>query len=273
MSPTHTFNAPGSYTSPAHGERRRGGGEPASPRRPIGVGPPVPQVSGPATYQGGEEFVLHGSATDEAGWRPAPRRAGLGRAGDPRGHEHLIGSYDDRSQLRLTGITDHDADSHYRIVLTATDSDGVSAQKIVQVRPQTTTLRLRSVPAGAPLSYGGRAVKAPANLVTAIGYRTTVTAGAAFQLGSSLFDFANWSNGGARVQNITVPPAGGELVAHYSQRPAGGPAPAAPTRPPAAGHRTQARATRSARRCACSGSTPPAGASEAAPPTNRASTP
>ena len=235
--PAHSYEEPGSYTARLTVSDGRGGSDSITRTISPGNSPPTPRVTGATTYRGGEPFTLQGSATDpQDGNLPATGLDWTVRVIHGT-HQHPLGSYDNRAQLNLTGITDHDADSYYQVVLRATDSGNLSTETTWLVRPQTTTLRLKSSPAGAPLSYGGRAVKAPANLVTAIGYRTTITAGAAFQLGSSLFDFTSWSNGGARVQNYTVPAAGGELVATYFQRAgAGGTAspgtPGAPSPPP-----------------------------------------
>jgi hypothetical protein len=95
----------------------------------------------------------------------------------------------------------------------------------VTLKPETTRVRLSSSPPGAPVSYGGREFKAPQDLVTAVGYETTVSAGDPFELGGAIFDFTGWSNGGARVQSFAVPPGGAELTVSYRRR-GGDPSPA-----------------------------------------------
>ncbi len=52
-------------------------------------------------------------------------------------------------ELALKAITDHDADAHYEVTMTATDDGGLSAQATVELSPETTTVRLDSSPAGA----------------------------------------------------------------------------------------------------------------------------
>jgi hypothetical protein len=133
-------------------------------------------------------------------------------------HVHVLGSFVNRSQLTLDAITDHDADAHYEVTMTATDQGGLTGQATVTLYPETTTVRLDSSPAGAGVSYGGRQFTAPQELVTAIGYHTTISAGDPFELGGAIFDFTGWSNGGARVQNFVVPPEATELTANYTQR-------------------------------------------------------
>ncbi len=53
-------------------------------------------------------------------------------------------------------------------------------------------------------------------LVTAIGYHTTISAADPFELGGTIFRFTGWSNAGPRVQDLVVPPEGAELTANYS---------------------------------------------------------
>ena len=82
----------------------------------------------------------------------------------------------------FTPTTDHDADSFYRVTLTATDSDGLSTSKTVMIRPETVNLAISSTPAaGAPISYAGfPLVAAPHTAPAAIGFRTSVSAAQRF---------------------------------------------------------------------------------------------
>jgi glucose/arabinose dehydrogenase len=236
--PIHRYVNPGSYTAQLTVRDGRGGEN--TDTQTISVGsntPPSLLVSGDTTYRGGEPFELQASVSD-AQDQPFP---GNRISWDVRvihgSHTHFIGSFSGAT-LAQNGITDHDADSFYRIVVTANDSGGLRDEETVELTPETTTVRLRSNPSGAPLSYGGRAVTAPQDLVTAIGYRTTVTASDVFSSGGAPFDFMSWSNGGARVQNFTVPTGGADLLATYRRRTpttpplTPPPPPATPTPPP-----------------------------------------
>ncbi len=241
--PSHTYVNPGAYTATLTVRDGRGGSNTASVQISAGNTAPAPQVAAPARYRAGQSFQLQGSATD-AQDGPIP---GSRIAWDVKvihaDHVHSLGTYGGTS-LTLNAIADHDADARYRIVMTATDSGGLSAQETVELLPETTTVRLRSSPSGASLSYGGRVFTAPQDLVTAIGYHTTVSASDPFELGGAIFDFTSWSNGGARVQDYVVPPAGAQLTANYTERvgpppdpPPTDPSPAqpSPAGPPAGG--------------------------------------
>jgi glucose/arabinose dehydrogenase len=216
--PAHTYANPGTYIATLTVRDGRGGSDTETVQISAGNTPPVPQVTGDTSYRDGESFQLQGSATDaQQGTIPAS-----GLSWDVKiihaDHVHVLGTFAGRSQLVLDAITDHDADAHYRVVMTATDAGGLSAQATVELFPETTTVRLGSSPAGATLSYGGREFTAPQELETAIGYRTTISAADPFELGGAIFDFTGWSNGGARVQNIVVPEQGAEFTANYSER-------------------------------------------------------
>ena len=88
-------------------------------------------MSGDTEYRGGESFTLQGSATDQQqGTIPAS-----GLRWDVRvihvDHIHVLGSFTNRSQLTLDAITDHDADAHYEVTMTATDAGGLTGQATV----------------------------------------------------------------------------------------------------------------------------------------------
>jgi glucose/arabinose dehydrogenase len=215
---SHTYQSAGTYTATLTVSDGRGGQNSATVQISVGNTPPDARITGDTMYTAGESFTLNGSATDQQqGTIPAS-----GLRWDVRvihgDHIHVLGSFLNRSQLDLQAITDHDADAHYEVTMTATDAGGLTDQATVTLNPETTTVRLGSSPAGAGVSYGGRQFTAPQELVTAIGYHTTISARDPFELGGAIFDFTGWSNGGARVQNFVVPPNGAELTANYTKR-------------------------------------------------------
>jgi glucose/arabinose dehydrogenase len=233
-SPSHTYTNPNTYTATLTVRDGRSGQDSETVGISAGNTPPQAVVTGDTSYRGGESFSLQGSASDQQqGSIPAS-----GLRWDVRvihgDHIHVLGSFLNRSELDLQAITDHDADAHYEITMTATDAGGLTDQATVTLDPETTTVRLDSSPAGAAVSYGGRQFTAPQELVTAIGYHTTISATDPFELGGAIFDFTGWSNGGARVQNFVVPPTGAELTANYTQRviPPGEPPSEPPPNPP-----------------------------------------
>ena len=59
-------------------------------------------------------------------------------------HIHVLGTFTNRIELALDAITDHDADAHYEVTMTATDDGGLHEQATVTLYPETTTVRLDS---------------------------------------------------------------------------------------------------------------------------------
>lgn len=228
--PSHRYDA-GLYTARLTVSDGRGGSDSVSVEVSSGNTPPEASVAGDSTYRGGRPFALRASAGDEQdGELPADAFTWDVKVVHAQ-HVHTVGTFRERSELTVEAITDHDADAHYQVVMTARDSGGLTAQKTVELHPEKTRVRLSSSPPGATVSYGGREFKAPQELVTAVGYETTVSAGDPFELGGAIFDFTGWSNGGARVHNFAVPPGGAELTASYTRRGGVPPAPQPPAPP------------------------------------------
>ena len=100
-------------------------------------------------------FTLNGSATDPQDGPLPPSALGWDVRVIHADHTHFASTHSGVAQLDVEAITDHDADAHYRVLLSATDSDGLTVQSSADVFPETTSLSLRSVPPGATVSYGG----------------------------------------------------------------------------------------------------------------------
>ena len=216
--PSHTYASAGVYTARLTVNDARGGTDSKTVQIGVNNTAPTVTINAPtdnALFQEGDTVALSGSATDtEEGALPASAlrwRVTLHHAD----HIHPVTDLVGTAQATFTTQTDHDADSYYEIVLTATDSSGLSGSKTVNIRPQTIALNLQSSPAGAPMAYAGRAVTAPFSAQAAIGFRTTVSADSTFAVGGRLYGFDSWSDGGAATHNITIPTSATTLTATY----------------------------------------------------------
>ena len=132
------------------------------------------------------------------------------------GHEHPLLSQLGGSLAGFQALADHDADSFYRLRVTATDSGGLTATRTVEIRPRVVRFRIASSPSGAPLVYGGRRYTAPMVRRAAAGYATIATTARRFRRRGRLYVFRRWSDRRrARTRRVRVPGRGGTLTAVY----------------------------------------------------------
>jgi glucose/arabinose dehydrogenase/PKD repeat protein len=223
--PSHTYSDTGVHNATLTVSDGRGRSHSDSVQISVGGSAPAPAIETPldeAPYRDGDTITLRGSATDpDDGALPA---SGLrwnvvlfhGT------HIHQVGDFDGVAQVGFEALRDHDSDSHYEITLRATDSDGLTGARTIQIRPETVPLSIASTPAGAPLSYAGAAVTAPFDHSAAIGFHTTVSAAEGFTSDGRPFLFDGWSDGGARSHDITVPASATALTARYLESKAAG---------------------------------------------------
>jgi glucose/arabinose dehydrogenase/PKD repeat protein len=215
--PTHRYTMKGLFT--AELTVSDGRGLSGTDTVTISVGdPPVASIASPADgslYRDGETVQLQGSATDpEDGALPESAFHWTVRLhhGD---HVHLLTRFDATKTPSFVALDDHDADSYYEVMLRVTDSHRLQATRTITLRPETVGLTLESVPPGAPLSYGNIAGVGPMVRTAAVGYRTTISAAERFVAGGRDWIFERWSDGGARLHDVTVPAFPTTLTAHY----------------------------------------------------------
>jgi PKD repeat protein len=216
--PTHRYSADGVYTGRLTVSDGRGLSDTDTVPISVGGAGPTARIDAPAdgsTYRDGQTIALRGSAADdEDGSLPASAFRWVVRLqhGD---HIHPVSSFEGTTTPSFATLNDHDADSHYQVTLTVTDSDGLSDSDTITLQPETVSLTLASSPPGATVSYAGLSGTAPFTRTSAIGFRTTVSAAERFSAGGREYVFERWSDGGARQHDITVPSATTTLTASY----------------------------------------------------------
>jgi PKD repeat protein len=180
--------------------------------------PPVAAIRAPApgaTFRYGRPIVLKGAGTDvqdgELGDAALHWRITIHHGN----HAHLIEADRTGREISFTPPGDHDADSHLEFRLTARDSAGLMTSTTLIMEPEEIALRLESSPPGAVLSYAGVDVVAPVLRTAAVGFRTSVSAPAALEHGGRQFVFDRWSDGGARLHDLIIPPQATTLTAAY----------------------------------------------------------
>jgi glucose/arabinose dehydrogenase/PKD repeat protein len=233
---THTYTAERPYTATVTARDPAGHTDIATKDISVGNDAPVPRIDAPvtnSTYRDGQTIQLQGSATDTEDGALAADKFSWDVTLHHQDHTHPIIQRVGVTSPSFQAVTDHDADSYYEITLTVRDSGGVSGTTKAFLYPETVPFTITSSPPGAPISYGGRDYTAPFPGPSAIGFKTSISAADSFSSGGRAYQFSGWSDGGARLHDITVPGAPTTLTAVYSEVGAAGSVGAIATGPPA----------------------------------------
>jgi glucose/arabinose dehydrogenase len=216
--PSHSYTKTGEFNALLKVTDPAGASATATVHISVGNTPPTVTIAAPsdgAKYRDGVPVQLSGSASDKED----------GTLGNAALSWHVVLFHADHTHdfITLPGktgsftpATDHDADSHYLVTLTAKDSKGLSTSKTVTISPQTVNLTIASVPPGAPITYAGFSqVAAPYKAAAATGFATSVAAAQRFVSGGREYAFDSWSDGGRIEHDVTVPAQDLALTARY----------------------------------------------------------
>ncbi len=220
--PSHTYTTAGSYQTTLTVDDGHGHTATASVTVDVttNTAPTIDSVS-PAnnsTYTDGQTIQLNATASD-AQDATLPASAYSWNIVLVHGtHDHPLTTLTGPSPSFVT-LTDHDADSYYDITLTVTDSGGLTATRLVTLRPQTVTLTLASNPTGATVSLAGTSYTATTTVTTVPGYKPSVSGTASFVKTGITYAWQSWSDAGAQVHTITVPATDSTLTATYDRPP------------------------------------------------------
>lgn len=116
-------------------------------------------------------------------------------------HEHPITSADSPSGSFVA--PPHEYPSHLKLVFTATDSRGMSDAQAVEIYPRLVDVGVASDPAGIPLSIEGESSSEPFSTTMMAGGTVTVSAPVTALVEGQQYVFSAWSDGGARVHEVT----------------------------------------------------------------------
>jgi hypothetical protein len=113
---------------------------------------------------------------------------------------------------------DHEYPSYLELRLTATDSEGLTDTRSVQLDPRTVALSFKTSPVGLKLAVNGSVATAPFSRTVIVGSNNTISAISPQSLGQTTYAFRFWSDGRAQTHNITAPATATTYTATYRQR-------------------------------------------------------
>jgi hypothetical protein len=184
--------------------------------------PPTATITSPTTgftWKVGDPIAFSGSATDAQDGNLAPVDLSwkLVMQHCPSNcHEHTVQTWTGVDHDTI-GAPDHEYPSYLELTLTATDSGGLTDERTIRLDPKTVTLSFASAPTGLTLSLNGTNFTTPFTRTVIQGSANGLAAATPQTIASGTYDFTSWSDGGARVHNITAN-ANGSFTATFTKR-------------------------------------------------------
>jgi len=187
-----------------------------------GDSPPTATIASPAptfTWKVGDPISFSGSATD-AKDGPLPASALtwslLLHHCPATCHIHPIQDFVGVSSGSFDG-PDHEYPSHLELILTATDSSGLTDTKSVILNPKTVAIGMQSDPPGLQLVLGSGADTTPFSHDVIVGSFNTMSAPLSQTVGPTTYEFGHWSTGQAQTHSMNAPPAPVTFTATYGE--------------------------------------------------------
>ena len=184
---------------------------------------PAPVINSPAAsklFRVGETITLTGSATDpEDGTLPTSALTWeVIRHHDTHTHPFLPPTSGNNVPFQAPAPEDltSTTNSYLEILLTATDSRGLTTTVSQDLDPRIVNVTFDTQPAGRTIHVFGQAFAAPEVITSWDGWGLAVNAPDQSDSSGGPLTFAAWSDGGARMHTITTPAAPVTYVATFT---------------------------------------------------------
>ena len=208
--PTFTYTQSGSFTARLRVTDSAGASSLSGPLViTVGNTPPTATINAPSaslTWRVGNVINFSGSGTDpQDGTLPASALSwSLILNHCPSNcHSHPLQDFVGVSSGSFTA-PDHEYPSNLELVLTVTDSGGLTSTARVTLQPQTVNLTFATSPSGLQLVLNGGSAATPFTRTVIAGSTNTISAPSPQTLNGSNYGFASWSDGGAQTHVITA---------------------------------------------------------------------
>ncbi|MEO5666245.1 MAG: PA14 domain-containing protein, partial [Nocardioides sp.] len=208
--PTKTYAAKGVYT--ARLTVSAAGEQAIAQPIVIQVGiPPELIVATPTAgqlYRAGDTITYNAFATDAAGFDLNDANIKTEVRLHHGTHFHpFVGPLTGRAgSLKIPATGEASADTSFEVEVTATDTNGLSTSKVVNILPRKSQISLATSPAGLGVVVDGVSVSTPRTITGVEGFKRDLFAPAnAVAQDGTLLQFAGWSDGKSIKHVITTP--------------------------------------------------------------------
>jgi glucose/arabinose dehydrogenase len=223
--PTFTYNAAGTFTATLTVTDLLGVSNSSSLVITPGNNPPVLTVDVPAagtTFAVGQSLDLTATATDaeDGSLPPSSITFSTVQRHCPYGgscHAHpgpVVGEQQSPGRL-VCVINDHGDDSYLEAIVTARDSRGATATRVVRVEPRYRNLTVTSSSGNVPIDINASTNLSYPTLKLVAGSQNSIVPPAEYQ-GRV---FVRWADGGPRERTLTMPDNNLTLTAIYTRTP------------------------------------------------------
>jgi Rib/alpha/Esp surface antigen-like repeat protein len=218
--PTYTYTTPGNYAASLRVTDPDGASDTDSVTISVGNTAPVATINTPAvgtTWAVGDVINFSGSATDpQQGTLPpsALSWALIMHHCPSTCHQHTVQTFSGVASGSFTA-PDHEYPSHLELILTATDSGGLTDTASVTLDPRTVVLTFNTSPTRLRLTVNGTTAKAPINRTVIAGSTNTISAISPQVNRGDRLVFESWSDGGAQTHNIVAPATNTTYLARF----------------------------------------------------------
>ena len=209
---THTYTTPGVYTATLTVRDGRGGESSTSLQIDADNDAPVPVIDAPAAgklFRVGETITLEGEATDAEDGPLSEDDLTFEVVKHHDTHIHPVLEPSHGSSFTITAPQPEDINStqntYLEIILTATDSNGLSTTVRRELHPHLVNVTFQSNPNNLRLKVAGSTITAPYTLPSWEGWDLLVHAPNQGSSSGSPFNFSSWSDGGAASHTIATP--------------------------------------------------------------------
>ncbi|MEV6923359.1 PA14 domain-containing protein [Dactylosporangium sp. NPDC051485] len=220
--PTKVYNAVGVYQVNLTVSDGQGHESPAIPLVvQVGV-PPTLRVAAPAdgsTYRAGDTITYNAFASDAAGFDLNDANIKTEVRLHHGTHFHpFVGPLTGRvGSFTIPQTGEPSADTWYEILVTATDTNGLSDSKSIRINPLKSTLTFQSSPPGLGLTLDGIPITTPYTVQGVRGFQRELAAPPLAQASDgTVYHFTGWSDGKAIRHVITTPEADTTYTATYA---------------------------------------------------------